>query len=273
MQSEYSNHRDYMEGVKRDADNRQKEVESALRQAFGSHIEKRETEVIILSDINALDLADAILKHPLILKPLLFVCNIAARAIERDLNIRNLDTYSPGINNDEAKLIAGYIKPFLPLFIEIPSLCQIDRIAYIDKEVRKKKGRWERHIVDALNKGTGKIFKKRKFESDGEPFELDAAYPINGQAEIGIDIKRIEARRDIHKRCDEIVNKASKFKKEFPVSKFGVVMYYPFIDEHINIENRLKSGFIDGVVFAAETMQSIDNSVGFLLSLLGEESR
>jgi hypothetical protein len=42
---------------------------------------------------------------------------------------------------------------------------------------------------------------------------------------IGIDIKRIEARQDIHKRCDEIVNKAAKLKAVFRKAKFGAVIY------------------------------------------------
>ncbi len=268
MSYEYSNHRNYIENVKKDADFRQKTVEEALRNAFMYHIERRETEVIIFSDISAMDLANAIKSEPMILKPILTACNIAARAIERDLSIKNLNTYAPCINDDQVKLIAGYIKPFLPAFMEIPSLCQIDRISYIDKEIRMKKGRWEKHIIEALSSGACKTFKKRRFEYSGQKFELDAAYPEKGTIEIGIDIKRIEARRDIHKRCDEIVNKAAKLKMAFPESKFGVVIYYPFVDEHINVKNRLESPNIDAVVFAAESLQSVENSVGFLLSKL-----
>ena len=48
-------------------------------------------------------------------------------------------------------------------------------------------------------------------------------------------MKRIEARRDIHKRCDEIVNKAFNFKHAFRGGKFGAMIYYPFVDEHANI--------------------------------------
>jgi hypothetical protein len=268
MKSDYGNQRDYLDNVKQDADFRQKAIENALHDAFLSYIESREIEVIIFSNISAIDLASAILKQPIILKPLIAACNIAARAIERDLSIINLNTYSPKLDNDQANLIAGYIKPFLPEFIEIPSLCQVDKIAYIDKEMRRKKGNWEKKVLNALNNHSSKVFKKCKFDSSGQKFELDAAFPQKASFEIGIDIKRIEARKDIHKRCDEIVNKGSKFKDAFPNAKFGVVIYYPFIDEHINVENRLKSANIDAVVFAAESLQSIENSVGFLLSSL-----
>jgi hypothetical protein len=81
-------------------------------------------------------------------------------------------------------------------------------------------------------------------------------------------VKRIEARRDIHKRCDEIVNKARKLKGAYPDSKFGVVVYYPFIEEHVNVQNRLRSPDIDGVVFASQSDDSITNAVRMLLSTL-----
>ena len=63
-------------------------------------------------------------------------------------------------------------------------------------------------------------FKKRKFAYNNNEYEIDAAYPIEGDIIVGIDVKRIEARRDTHKRCDEIVNKANKLKAAFPYSYF-----------------------------------------------------
>lgn len=112
-------------------------------------------------------------------------------------------------------------------------------------------------------------FKKRLFNAGGEGFELDVAAPETGAIEIGIDVKRIEARRDIHKRCDEIVNKAAHLNSSYPDAKFAAVIYYPFIDEHINIQNRLRSSNIDAVVFASETEESIENAVRMLLAELG----
>lgn len=268
MSDGYGTHRDYMEWVKEDAESRQKAIENALRKAFAGFIERREVEVVIFSNMNALDLANAIMAQPLILKPLLACCNIAARAIERDLDIKNLDTYSPRLNEDHAKVIAGYIKPFLPIYLELPTLSRLDRVAYIDKEIRKGKGRWEQRIMKMLNQYGQTRFRKRLFEVGGEQFELDAATPEEGDIKIGIDVKRIEARRDIHKRCDEIVNKANKLKSAFSRAKFGAVVYYPFIDEHTNIQNRLRSSDIDGVVFASESEESIENAVRLLLSTL-----
>ena len=113
MPGGYGTHADYMDWVKDDANSRKTEIENALRKAFSDFIETREVEVIVFSSMSALDLAKAITNHPLILKPLLAACNIAARAIERDLSIKNVDTYSPRLNEDQVKVIAGYIKPFL----------------------------------------------------------------------------------------------------------------------------------------------------------------
>lgn len=269
MTNEYETHKDYMEWVKDDADSRQKEIEHTLREVFSDFIEIREVEVILFSDMSALDIANAINSYPAILKTLLASCNIAARAIERDLGIKNLDTYNPKINQDTANVIAGYLKPFLPSYIELPTLSMIDKIYFIDKEIRKGKGQWEKKIVENLNKYSTIPFTKRMFISGGEQFELDAAYPKTGDIRFGIDIKRIEARRDIHKRCDEIVNKAEKLKTAFPSSKFAAVIYYPFIDEHINIQNRLKSNNIDTIVFASGSIDSIRNASKLLISTLG----
>lgn len=269
----YGTHRDYMEWVKEGSKTRQKAVEKALHEAFADFIEKREVEVIVFSSMSAHDLAKAIVAQPMILKPILACCNIAARAIERDLNIKNVDTYSPRLNKDDAKVIAGYIKPFLPPYLEIPALSKVDLVAYIDKEVRKGKGRWEQRILKILNQFGKTHFKKRLFEVGGQQFELDAATPEKGSIQIGIDVKRIEARRDIHKRCDEIVNKANKLKSVYSMAKFAAVVYYPFIEEHINIQNRLRSSDIDGVVFASESDESIENAVRLLLSTLRASGR
>lgn len=119
-----------------------------------------------------------------------------------------------------------------------------------------------------LNQYGRTLFRKRLFEVGEEQFELDAATPEKGNIQIGIDVKRIEARRDIHKRCDEIVNKASKLKSAYPQAKFGAVVHYPFIEEHVNIQNRLRSSDIEGIVFASESDESIENAVRLLLSTL-----
>jgi len=268
LSDRYGSHADYIGWVKKDAQARIKTVETALREAFSRFIEKRQVEVVVFSGMSAFDLAEAIIRYPLILKSLLAICNIAGRAIERDLSIKNVDTYNPRLGEDQARIIAGYIKPFLPDYVEIPSLTQIDKIAFIDKEIRKSKGRWEKLVVESLNKYGKTSYKKRKFKVGEDEFELDAATPEAGEINAGIDIKRIEARRDIHKRCDEIVNKAAKLNSICPKSKFGVVVYYPFIDEHVNIQSRLRSDYIDGVVFASEAKDSVENAVRLLLSIL-----
>lgn len=269
MLDEYGTHAEYMEWVRTDADVRQHNIENTLQKAFGDYIEERNVKAIAFSKVSSDVLAEAIAKHPVILKPLLAACNVAARAIERDLLIKNLDTYGPKLTGAQAKAIAEYIKPFLAAYLEIRTLTQIDRIAFIDKEIRKRKGRWEWKVIDSLNRFGTLRFRKRKFVAEGEQFELDAASPGSGDIRVGVDIKRIEARRDIHKRCDEIINKGGRLKLAFPKARFGVVVYYPFAEEHTKIEDRLRSEYVDSVVFASETEDSINNAAKLLLSAVG----
>jgi len=273
MPEGYGSHADYMARVKEDADARQATIESALRSAFGQFIERRTVEVVIFSSMSAVDLSRALIQEPLILKPLLAACNIAGRALDRDLGLKNVDTYVPKLTEEHASVIAGYIKPFLPPFLELPALAHIDRVEFIDKEIRKGKGQWEKKILDALNRFGNSKFKKRTFAYKKEEYELDAASPTTGPVVIGVDVKRIEAKRDIHKRCDEIVNKATKLKATSPRSRFGAVVYYPFIDEQVNVESRLRSKYVDGLVFASESEESVETAVRLLLSKLQGRKR
>lgn len=268
MNAGYGSHRDYMEPIKGLAKKRRQDVEFALTNAFNRFLESREVNVIVFSSMKAEDLANGIFKYPLVLKPLLSICNLAARALERDLGMKNVDTYNPRLTLEQASVIAGYIKPFLPPFAELPTLSMIDSVYFRDKEIRKNKGRWEKDVISALKKHGSNQFKKRMFTSDGELFELDVAYPSEGNIEIGVDVKRIEARRDIHKRCDEIVNKASKLKSVYQNARFAAVVYYPFVDEHSNVRHRLQSDMVDAVVFASGLEGSISSAVKMLLDTL-----
>ena len=267
--TDYSAQADYIAVVSDSANTRQAEVEKALRAAFEEFIETQEVEVIAFSDVTAGSLADALATYPIILKPLLAASNIAARAIERDLGIKNLNTYKPRLSRENALAIAGYLKSFLPPYLAVPTLCHVDRIQFIDKEIRMNKGRWEQMVVASLNRLSPLVFRKRKFRASGEQFELDAATPARGDIEIGVDVKRVEARRDIHKRTDEIVNKAANLKSSHPSARFAAIIYYPFVTEHVNIQNRLNSPNVDAVAFAGESAESIGSAVGLVLAKLG----
>jgi len=267
---EYSSQADYSGWVREDAQRRVSNVMTSLRQAFENSIHKEELEIIVFSDVTAGQLANKIGRYPLILKPLLLASNIAARAIERDLGVRNLDTYNTKLSKDVALSIAGYIKPFLPDSLPLLTLAELDRVMFADKEIRKLKGQWERLVVKSLNHYANLVFRKSKFQHNGQEFELDAAAKDKAGSIIhGIDIKRVEARRDIHKRTDEIANKAVHFKAVYPGASFGAIIYYPFIGEHGNVRERLQSTFVDSVVFAGASAESIDNAVRFLLGKLG----
>jgi len=266
---EYSGQSDYLALVGSAADTRQAAVDEALRAAFRSVIRFQELEVIEFRAMGVTDLAAALVQYPVILKPLLAVCNVAGRAIERDLDLRNVNTYGMRLRSDHAHAIAGYIKGFLPDSLPLAALTQADRNAFIDKEIRAGKGRWEKLVNQALVRYSGLPFAKAKFRVDSDDYELDCAYREQGVVRYGVDVKRIEARRDIHKRADEIVNKATKLKQVMPSSKFGAVVYYPFTSDHGNIRDRLQSPYIDSVQFAGETAQSVNQAVRLLLSKFG----
>ena len=274
MPGDYSTQHDYLDKLQEDVTARQLNIEEALRKAFASFIERREVEVVVFAGMTVFDLRDAIQSQPVILKSLLACCNVASRALARDLGI-SVDTYLPKLTDSSAAAIAGYIKPFLPPYLELPAISFTDRLAYIDKEIRRGKGNWERLTLDAANKhAKPRTFRKMKFRVEGDDFELDAAH-INqeGQIEIGIDVKRIESPRDIHKRSDDIINKAAKLKSVFPQARFGAVIYYPFIQEHSNVISRLRSPNIDGIVFAGESEDSVERNVMLLLPMLGIDLR
>lgn len=269
MPEGYDSHADYMGWVKKDADARAVEIRTALVRAFSKFVELREVEVINFSSMTVMDLASAIREEPSILKPLMACCNVAGRAIERDLDIRGLDTYVPKLSETQSAAIAGYLKPFLPQELAVPALSELDRFFFVDKEIRAKKGRWEQIIAASLSDCSRYKFKKRQFKVGKESFEIDAAAPETGPIEIAIDVKRIEARRDIHKRSDEIINKAAKFKKKHPKGLFAAVVYYPFTAEHTNVLNRLKSRYIDAVTFASQGEKQIGVAIRLLADQLG----
>lgn len=263
---EYASQVDYVEWVRESMEARSGEITAALREAFEGVIRKEEVEVIVFSALTASELADKLLAFPLILKPLLLTTNIAARAIERDLGIKNINTYNCRLSKEQALSVSGYIKPFLPDSLPLPALTELDRVMYADKEIRKNKGQWEGMVIAALNSHAELTFKKSKFQHNGQTFELDAAArDASSNILHAVDIKRIEARRDIHKRTDEIVNKGAHFKAVYPKANFGAVIYYPFIGEHGNVRDRLQSPYIDSVVFAGALKDSVETAVKLLL--------
>jgi hypothetical protein len=265
----YGTHADFLDMVRESATRRAEAVQAELRTAFRRFVREEPVLVIQLADINVHDLAQILRQHPLVLKPLVIAANVAARAIERDLGIANVDTYEPKLSPEESAAIAGYLKPFLPASVALPTLVQLDQVEYVDKEIRALKGRWEKRVTDALSRGSGRQFGKRKIDVQGEGFEIDAAFPLDGDVQFAVDIKRIEARRVFHKRVDEIVNKATKVKKHNPGAKFGTVMYFPFEDQHAQIRNRLGEPAVDAVAFANELDASIEQAARHILRAFG----
>lgn len=263
---DYASQADYIESVRDSVTTRTGEIVDALRNAFHAAIRLEQVEVIVFSELSASELADKLLTFPMVVKPLLLVTNLAARAIERDLGIRNVDTYDCQLSRDQAIALGAYMKPFLPPSVPLPALAELDRVMFADKEIRKNKGRWEQTITAALTANSGLLFRKSRFWHNRQQFELDAA-AIDPQGHVthAVDIKRVEARRDIHKRTDEIVNKARHLKAVYPKAKFGAVLYYPFPSDHGNVRDRLQTRYIDSVVFAGVSHDSIESAVRLLL--------
>jgi len=85
-------HADYIGWVRAEAETRHAAIVAAMTEAFAPFIERREVDVINFSAMTAMDLAEAIQAHPIILKSLLACCNVAGRAIQRDLDIRGIGT-------------------------------------------------------------------------------------------------------------------------------------------------------------------------------------
>lgn len=272
MPDGYATHDDFLRPVLPRADARQAEVEDAFERAFARALGRREVVTVDLSAVSTSELADILVTYPVLVKPLLVACHMGSRAVARDLRI-NLDTYRPRLKRERAELLAAYLAPFLTRPVDVPALAFADRSWYVDKEIRAEKARWERAIVEALSLASGVEFKKRKFDVDGDQFELDGATPVTGPIRVGIDVKRVESPRDIHKRGDEIVNKAAKFKRRFPTGRFGVVAYYPFPDGQTAFARRVRSTDIDGLAFATTDERQIAQATRDLLDHLGMPHR
>lgn len=152
----YGTHSDYMARLEGETRERERMISAALRAAFSSFVTEQPVDVIAFADLSTDLLGDAISRFPAVLKPLLVACNVAGRAIERDLDIKNLDKYSPRITRAQATVIAEYLKPHLPSALSVPTLCYLDRTQFVDKEVRKHKGKWEGYVLKALSALSGR---------------------------------------------------------------------------------------------------------------------
>ncbi|MEK3827169.1 hypothetical protein [Paenibacillus sp. FSL K6-1558] len=260
---DYSSHREQVAQVAGVIE-RQGEIEVTLIKAFEANLIYKEVPFINFGNITAQELAEVFINFPILVKPLITVVNVAGRAIVRDLGI-NVDTYKGRLTVSSASILAGYIMPMLPNELAIPAICELDRWFFVDKEIRKNKGNWEKTVLDAINSNSKVGFIKRKFTYEEKEYELDAATPISGAISVGIDVKRIESKRDIHKRADEIINKAVKFKKVFPHTKFYAFIYFPFPTEHLSVQQRLDDPNIDGIYFANEAYSSIEQQAMFIL--------
>jgi len=196
-----------------------------------------------------------------LLKPLIAACNMGKRALRKDLDLE-VDTFNPKLNKEQAVQVATYLHPLLPKVILIETLIALDAYQWVDSAIRKIKGRWERQFVSQL-KQLKISCKKRKYEYQGQEFELDIAYPDKGDIRVGVDVKMIGHPSDKYKRSDEIVNKAVKFKQVYPDGVFVSLLYYPFEEDRQELEDRLRHGTeeIAEVIFAGDDDESVADAV------------
>lgn len=255
----YSSEIDYLRMVAPSAGKRAEDIEVELAIAFKDWIKPYQSMLIDLSTITPEQLSDILIKHPKLLKPLSVLAVVAGRAFEKDLGIKNINTYEPNLDKHEALKIADYLLEQIPRTFLLESLKELDRNQFIDKEKRKFKGSWEILIREILVNITGLDFAKCKIKVNGEEYEIDAANFEGSYLKYAIDIKKIGARRDFQKRSDEIINKSDAYKKLYPKGKFAAVVHYPFEKEAV--KNRLRRDSIDYITFANDSPESIAEAV------------
>jgi hypothetical protein len=244
---------------------RAREIGDTVKETLGEYIVQRSADEVHFADVTVDQLAALLLKDPSLLKPLIAACNMGKRAIRKDLGIE-LDTFRPRLDRDKAYQVAEYLLPSLPKAIFIESLVALDAYQWVDSAIRKIKGRWERQFGDQL-RAAGVQCKKRKFKVRKQEFELDLAYPCDGEILLAVDMKMIGHPSDKHKRGDEIVNKAMEYKGQVPRGVFVAVIYYPFDDDRQSLRERLTLGakYVDDVIFAGDDDESVAAAVDRLL--------
>jgi hypothetical protein len=255
--AEYQRHDVYLRMVAGERAKRAEEIGTTIRETLGKYVVPVQSEQVQFGRASKDELKELLLQNPTLLKPLIAACNMGKRAIRKDLGIE-LDTFRPRLTEERADEIAGYLLPSLPQAIVIEALVALDAYQWVDSAIRKQKGRWERQFLEGL-KARGVDCKKRKFKIEGQEFELDIAYPSQGDILLGADVKMIGHPSDKHKRGDEIVNKAVKYKKAFPGGTFVSLVYYPFDEDRHQLEDRLRTGseHVSDVVFAGDDEESV----------------
>ena len=80
----YASHRDYLKRAAPAADDRAKIIREKALDAFKDYIREERCLIIHFADMNATELGRILAKYPSLAKPLMILCGVAERAIERD---------------------------------------------------------------------------------------------------------------------------------------------------------------------------------------------
>lgn len=263
----YRSHDEYLKLIAGNRVKRAEEIGTTVKETLGEYVTSRKADEVRLGAVPSDRLAAFLLKNPSLLKPLIAACNMGKRAIRKDLGLE-LDTFRPRLDAAKARQVAEYLLPSLPQQILIESLIALDAYQWVDSAIRKVKGRWERQFGDHLRR-RGVDCKKRKFSVGSQEFELDLAYPSDGDVLLAVDMKMIGHPSDKHKRGDEIVNKAIKYKGLVPKGIFVALIYYPFDDDRASLAERVTlTSEVDEVIFAGDDAESVEAASQHLYDLL-----
>ena len=85
----------------------------------------RETSTILIDALSVVDVAEALIRQPTIMRTLLACAGVTPRVVERELRIA-VDPDSAEISRRRAFALAGYLKPMLPKELEVPEMLRLD---------------------------------------------------------------------------------------------------------------------------------------------------
>ena len=270
-------HAERLDRVRDEAEAREAAVTVSLAHAFEGVLVTEPTDWVRFDLMDAAELAAIPRTSPGIAKGLLEACNLASRALERDLGIQ-VNLYRPTFSAQESVKLAGLLLGRLPARLPLATLTALDRRAFVDKQLRAEAGNWERRVLDALNHLAAEHrFAKHKLKGADGTFELDCAafHARSGSLAGAVDVKRINGvARDVLNRARDIRDTARKLRACHAELPLVAVIYYPDPAEHDVIRQQISQGSdVRDVLFASEEPSSLEAVALAALAALGLPGR
>ena len=91
----------------------------------GSEPQDQEISAILFDALSVVDLAEALIRQPTILKSLFTCANVQPRVVERELRTA-VKPDANQISREMAFGLSGYLKPLLPKESEVPAALRLD---------------------------------------------------------------------------------------------------------------------------------------------------